>query len=107
MHKLIIVITTIFLLTACGSDNKELLVGTWQEIETGSSTVTYNADGTYVSNYDDGTSVSGKWRIDGKKLYIKENGDSEELESTLTTLDEENLVENVADMFETKYTRKK
>jgi len=107
MRNLLMATLVAICVTACSGENKDLLVGTWQEVETGSSIVTYSEDGTFLTNYEDGTLKRGKWRLEGKKLYIKEEGSEEEMESTLTTLDDSNLVENVADMFETKYKRKK
>ncbi|MES2557067.1 MAG: hypothetical protein V4604_13005 [Bacteroidota bacterium] len=108
MYKLLLLaLATAFMLNSCGPDSKELIVGKWKEIETGSSVTEYKADGTYFVNYDDGTTEEGKYRVDGVTLYTTEKGESEELSSELTTLDDENMVENVGGMFETKYKRMK
>lgn len=105
MLKALMAALAVLVLLSCSSEKKNLLVGEWEEIGTGNSIMKYNSDGTYVYNYDDGTSVSGKWRLDGTTLYTTEKGESLELSEELTTLDEENLVSNVAGMFETKYNR--
>ncbi|ASS47282.1 MAG: hypothetical protein A3D31_15675 [Candidatus Fluviicola riflensis] len=108
MYKLVLVtVVTTLLLFSCGTDNKELIIGKWKEVGTGSSVTEYKADGTYFVTYDDGTTEEGKYRVDGVTLYTTEKGESEELPSELTTLDDENMVENVGGMFETKYKRMK
>lgn len=107
MFKSLIAAVAILFLLSCGTDNKDLLVGEWKEVGTGNSIIQYNADGTYLYNYDDGTKTSGKWRLDGTVLYTTEKGESLELSEELTTLDETTLVSNVAGMFETKYSRVK
>ena len=107
MFKTLMATLAILVLFACGTDNKELLVGEWKEIGTGNSIVKYKSDGTYLYSYDDGTKTTGKWRLDGTILYTTEKGETLELSEELTTLDENTLVSNVAGMFETKYDRVK
>ena len=99
--------TLSLLLFACGADNKELLVGTWNEIETGESVSHYNADGTFEFNYDDGKTDKGTWRVEGSTLYTTYEGDEEELSEEISQLDDENLVVIVGNMFQTKYKRAK
>ena len=108
MYKLLLIaLVTTFMFTACGPDAKELIVGKWKEVGTGSSVTEYKADGTYFVDYGDGTTEEGKYRVEGTTLYNTIKGETEELSVELTTLDEENRVENVAGMFETKYKRMK
>ncbi len=105
MLKTTIATLAILVLTSCASKNKELLVGKWQEVGTGSSIMNYDSDGTYHYNHDDGTNATGKWRIDGITLYTKEEGETIELSEEVTTLDSEIMVSNVAGMYEVKYAR--
>ncbi len=108
MYKLLLLtLASAFLLNACGPDANELIVGKWKEVETGSSVTEYKADGTYFVDYGDGTTEEGKYRVEGVTLYTTEKGETEELSSELTTLDDKTMVENVGGMFETKYERMK
>lgn len=107
MLKSLCAAIVVLVLLSCESEKKDLLIGEWKEVGTGNSIMKYNNDGSYIYNYDDGTTVSGKWRLDGTTLYTTEKGESLELSEELTTLDNENLVSNVAGMFETKYSRTK
>lgn len=104
MKKLIIVTAVLFLIS-CGAKKEELIIGKWKEVETGSSVSEYKPDGTYFITYDDGTTEEGKYRIEGTKLFNTIKGESEEVFVELTTLDEKNLIQNIAGQYETKYTR--
>lgn len=106
MYKLVVVaVVATLMLFSCGADNKELIVGKWKEVGTGSSVSEYKADGTYFVDYGDGTTEEGKYRVEGTKLYNTIKGESEELSVELTTLDDKTMVENVGGMFETKFER--
>lgn len=99
--------TIALLLTACGSSKTDLLKGAWNEQETGTSVLHYNEDGTFEHHIDNGEIEKGTWRVDGDLLYTTNEGEEIEYTEKITVLDEENLVLNIADMFETKYKRKK
>lgn len=98
---------TLLIMTACGKSNEELIVGTWNEHETGSAVLIYNSDHSYAVNYDDGSNETGSWRIDGDMLYMTETDSDEELESKITTLDDETFTEEIGGMFQTTYKRSK
>ncbi len=95
------------IMTACGKSNEELIVGTWNEHETGTTVVIYNADHSYHVDYEGGDKEDGTWRIEGTTLYLKESGSDEELDSEIGTLDEETLTEVIGGMFQTTYKRAK
>ena len=103
-HLFLLLATPLFLL-GCGKSNEELLVGTWKEIETGESILIYNENHTYDFSYVDGRKEKGTWRIDGDILYSTEEGSEEELNETLSEIDEKQLTVVIADMFQTKYKR--
>lgn len=105
LRNLLAVSLLSIILFSCGSNNKELLIGTWNEIETGESVSHYNADGTFEFNYDDGKTDKGTWRVEGNTLYTIYEGDEEELSEEISQLDDKNLVVIVANMFQTKYKR--
>ncbi|MDH4473522.1 MAG: hypothetical protein QE487_13015 [Fluviicola sp.] len=108
MYKLVLVaVIATLMLFSCGADNKELIVGKWKEVGTGTSVSEYKADGTYLISFDDGTTEEGKYRVEGTTLYNTEKGETEELSVELTTLDDKTMVGNVGGMFETKYERMK
>lgn len=107
LHLLLLGITISVLSSCSTKSNEELIVGTWNEVNTGKTELNYHADHTYEINYDDGVNEKGTWRIEDEILYTIAEGDSIELEETLGTLTEDSLMCIVADMFYTKYTRKK
>ena len=99
--------TLSLMLFSCGPSYNELIIGTWNEIETDESVDHYNADGTFHFDLDNGKTEDGTWRIEGSTLYTKYEGDEEEIADEITQLDEENLVVTFQEMFQTKYTRAK
>lgn len=105
MLKTSIVALAILVLSSCSSNNKDLLVGKWQEVGTGSSIMHYNADGTYNYNHNNGTNAKGMWRLDGVTLYTKEQGETIELSEEVIILDSDSMVSTIAGVFETKYAR--
>ena len=105
--KLMAVFATFVLFAACGKSNEELLVGTWNEHETGNAVVSYKTDHSYLVEYEDGSTEDGKWRVDGDMLFMTESGSDEELESKITTLDDETFTEEIGGMFQTTYKRAK
>jgi hypothetical protein len=96
-----------FTLFSCSKSNDELIVGTWQEIETGESILKYNKNGTYSFEYDNGNTESGKWRIKDKTLFTIIDGSDEELNEELTILDETKLVVTIGGRFQTSYEKVK
>lgn len=110
MKNVFILAVLSLVLFSCGSDNKELLVGKWREIETGTALQEFKADGTYTVKYDDGTAEEkGTWRVKGDELFTKEEG-GDEYPSQIATLDDENLAIQVSGFgmtLETKYKREK
>ena len=107
MYKLIATTLIALFLFSCGSNKKDLIVGKWKEVETGSAISEYKSDGTYFITFDDGKTEEGKYRIDGDILYNTIKGDTNEVFATLGTLDENNLVQIIGGQFQTKYTRMK
>lgn len=105
MYKIVIAILTAAIFLSCGAGKKDLIIGKWKEVETGSAVSEYKADGTYFITFDDGTTEEGTYRVDGNKLFNTVKGESEELSVELTTLDDKNLVQNIAGQFQTKYVR--
>ena len=103
--KLLFLAAIITILSSCGSNNEELIVGTWNEVETGKSVSIYNADKTYHIDFEDESTEDGVWRVDGSTLYNTEKGDDEELSVELTTLDDKTMVQNIGGMFQTTYAR--
>lgn len=100
------IIFTITLVSSCAETKDQLLIGTWEEVETGNSKLVYNADGTFFYDFADGTSDHGTWRFDGSTLYIRGKGrGAQELEEEVTTLNHKEMVSVVAGMFQTKYKR--
>jgi hypothetical protein len=105
--KLFLIVAIMAIISSCSRSNEELIVGTWNEVGTGGSVSIYNADGTYQFNFDDGQTEKGTYRLEGNTLYTLAEDDDEELSEVLTTLNEEKMVANVANTFETSYTRAK
>ncbi|MBC7865334.1 MAG: hypothetical protein IAF38_20330, partial [Bacteroidia bacterium] len=69
MYKLIATTLLAVFLFSCGAKKKDLIVGKWQEIETGSAISEYKSDGTYFITFDDGKTEEGKYRVEGNTLY--------------------------------------
>lgn len=105
-NKLLLLVTlTAFTLFSCSKSNEDLLVGTWNEIETGESVLHYYEDGTYKFEYDNESFETGKWRIEEKTLYTIVDNTEEELNEELTVLDETKMVVTIGEMFQTTYER--
>lgn len=90
---------------SCNKTQDELLVGKWEEVETGSAQLEFNADHSYSFQYDNGRFSQGKWRIKDNILFTTEKGSDVELQEEIAILDEENLVSVVGEVFQTKYKR--
>lgn len=105
--KQIGLILLLFLVFSCGTNKEEAIIGTWNEVDTGTSELIYRKDHTYTFNYDDGRTDHGTWRIEGDILYTIEEGSDIELEETISTLDEETFVSVIGGMFQTTYKRSK
>lgn len=93
------------IISSCGKSNDELLVGTWNEVQTGETVLHYYENGTYKFEYDDDDVEVGKWRIEGTTLYTITEGTDEELNEELTVLDEKKMVVTIGGMFQTTYER--
>lgn len=98
-------VSIFIILYSCSSSKEDLLVGTWNEIETGESVLNYYDNGTYKFEYDNGNFETGKWRIDGKTLFTIVDETEEELNEEITVLDETKLVLTIGGMFQTTYNR--
>lgn len=74
-----ILVLTILALAGCGKSVEKTIVGEWTK---GSSTFTYNKDGTAVMNGTD-----AKYKIEGDKLYIEYPNISKTYEFTISIED--------------------
>ncbi|MBL4704267.1 MAG: hypothetical protein JKY54_07085 [Flavobacteriales bacterium] len=99
--------TFIFLfLASCGRNYDELLIGTWNEVDTGETIITYHLDHTYLFKYEDGRTESGVRRIVGSTLFTTEYGSNEEFNEGIETLTEKEMVVKYLDgMYQTSYQR--
>lgn len=104
---LLLLAATLLMFSSCSKSNEELLVGTWNEIETGESVLHYYNNKTYKFEYDNDDVEVGKWRIEGTTLYTTTEGSDEELSEELTVLDEKKMVVTIGGMFQTTYERAK
>ena len=93
------------IISSCGKSNEELLVGTWNEVQTGQSVLHYFENGTYKFEYDNDDVEVGKWRVEGTTLYTTTEGSDEELSEELTVLDSKKMVVTIGGMFQTTYER--
>lgn len=98
---------TLLIFFSCSKSNEELLVGTWNETETGESVLNYYENGTYKFEYDNGKFETGKWHVEDKTLYTVVDDTDEELNEELTVLDETKMVVTIGGMFQTIYKRSK
>lgn len=108
MKHLVMLLLAGTFLVACSSDNGELLIGKWREIETGSSLMEFNQNGTYTTSFDDGTKEKGKWHVDGDQLFTKSQGTDEEFPQDIAELTDEKLIVQVSAFgmtLQTKYKR--
>lgn len=108
MKRLKSLLTLIFLsiiLFSCGSDNSQLIIGKWNEVDTGESVCNYNADGTFEHNLDNDKTEKGTWRVEGNQLFTTYEGGEELPADEIAQLDKENLVIVIAGRFQTSYKR--
>ena len=82
---IVLVLSLIFALSACSS-KKEKLVGTW---EADGYSFTFNSDGTCKMGFG-GYSVDGTYKVDGDKLSLTFNGETESM--TIDSVDGSKLV---------------
>ncbi len=107
LGKILIICLGLLVLASCGNKNEELIVGTWKEVDTGESISHYYKDGTFLDELDNGKDERGTYYIDGDEIVQVYEGETDELRSTLSILDETTLQMQFMDMFQTTYERVK
>ena len=114
------VVASLFLAVGCGSSKSidaAKVVGSWKTLSGTSEGKTVNIDGHYVMQFkQDGTvitwtkslkkSESGKYRIEGDKIYAQMESDSEEKSANVDSLTDSEFVisENGTTMKMTRVT---